>query len=276
MISAFARGGRALDDTALTERARRAADFAWTHLWDAERGALARRWRDGEAGGAGQLDDYADLALGFLDLYQASHDPVWLERSVKLTGEMLTRFYDEHGGAFFESPAGDASIRLRLKDDFDGAEIAGNSVAAEVLERLAVLLDRAPWRARANQTFEAYARRLATHPAAMPRMLAAMLLERSAGRHIVIAGDPAREDARGLIREFDRRFLPGDLLLVTTPGARANALRPWAPFAAELPEQGGRVTAYVCVNYACQLPTTEPGAFGAQLDRRAAVTQKER
>ena len=276
MISAFARGGRALDDPALTERARQAAEFAWAHLWRADQSVLARRWRDGEAGGAGQLDDYADLALGFLDLYQASHDPLWLERCTLLTEQMLTRFYDSHDGAFFESPEGDASIRLRLKDDFDGAEIAGNSVAAEVLARLGELLDRAAWRARAHATFEAYARRLAAHPAAMPRMLAAMMLDRSGGRHVVIAGDPARDDARRMIREFDRRFLPADLLLVTTPGARADSLRRWAPFAAALPQQGGHATAYVCVKYACELPTTDPAAFGAQLDRRAAVAHKER
>jgi len=276
MISAFARGGRALDDPALTSRARLAAEFVWTHLWDAQHASLARRWRDGEAGGAGQLDDYADLALGYLDLYQASYDPVWLVRSVRLADQMVSRFYDAKGGGFFESPAGDPSVRLRLKDDFDGAEIAGNSVAAEVLARLAELLDRADWRLKAHATFATYARRLATHPAAMPRMLAAMMLERAATRHIVIAGDPARADARALIREFDRRFLPADLLIVTTPGARAELLKAWAPFAAELPEQGGRATAYVCVKYACQLPTTEPGAFGAQLDRRAAVGQKER
>jgi uncharacterized protein YyaL (SSP411 family) len=201
---------------------------------------------------------------------------LWLERSVALTEQMLARFYDAHDGAFFESPEGDASIRLRLKDDFDGAEIAGNSVAAEVLARLAELLDRAAWRAKAQATFESYAHRLAAHPAAMPRMLAAMMLEHSSARHVVIAGDPSRDDAHRMIREFDRRFLPGDLLLITTPGARADSLRRWAPFAAALPQQGGRATAYVCVNYACELPTTDPVAFGAQLDRRAAVAHKER
>jgi hypothetical protein len=78
-----------------------------------------------------------------------------------------------------------------------------------------------------------------------------------------------------MIREFDRRFLPADLLLVTTPGTRADSLRRLAPFAAALPELDGHATAYVCVHYACQLPTTDPGAFGAQLDRRAAVARKE-
>ncbi|MBI1799252.1 MAG: thioredoxin domain-containing protein [Candidatus Eisenbacteria bacterium] len=275
MISAFARGARVLDDRALTEQARRAAEFVWSHLRDAKSGALHRRWRDGEAAGAGQLDDYADLALGFLDLYQATFDPVWLERSIELTGQMVERFYDSAAGGFFESPAGDPSIQLRLKDEFDGAEIAGNSVAAEVLERLAVLLDRADWREKARRTFDDYSRRLQRSPTAMPRMIAAMLLERSTPRHIVIVGDPAADDTRALIREYDRRFHPHDVLIVTAPGERAAALHRLLPFAAGLPEKNGRATAYVCVNYACRLPTSDRAAFAAQLDEPSPAHRKE-
>jgi uncharacterized protein YyaL (SSP411 family) len=267
MISACARGARALDDPALGERARRAGEFLWSHLRDGSTGALQRRWRDGEAAGAGQLDDYADVALGFTDLYQCTFDPVWLERASEIARQMVDRFYDAKQGGFFESPGDDPSILLKLKDEFDGAEIAGNSVAVEVLERLGQLLDREDWRARARHTFDDYARRLRGHPAAMPRMLAAMLLERSEARHIVIAGDPSRADARAMIREFGRRFLPNDMLLVTTPGARAASLRKLVPFAAELVEKDGRATAYVCVQYACRLPTTGRETFAAQLDQ---------
>jgi len=270
MISACARGARLLDDPALADRARRAGAFVWTKLRDPASGALHRRWREGEAAGAGQLDDYADVALGFLDLYQCDFDPVWLQRAEEITRQMLDRFRDSKHGGFFETPAGDPSIQLRLKDEFDGAEIAGASVAAEVLQRLAELLDRAAWREQARRTFEDYARRLHGHPAAMPRMISAMLLEQATPRHVVIAGDPARADTRALIREYDRRFLPHDVLLVTTPGARADALRALVPFAAALPEQNGRATAYVCVGYACRLPVTAPAAFAAQLDEPAA------
>jgi uncharacterized protein len=275
MIGAYARGARALDDPALAERSRRAAEFVWTHLRDPRTGALHRRWRDGETALAGQLDDYADVALGFLELYQATFDPVWLERSAEITHQMIDRFYDHANGGFFESPAGDASVKLRLKDEFDGAEIAGNSIAAEVLERLAALLDRPAWRELAKRTFDDYARRLRRSPTAMPRMIAAMLLERSSPRHIVIAGDPANAATRAMVREFDRRFLPNDVLIVTTPGGRATQLRKLVPFAADLPETHGRATAYVCVNYACQLPTADPAAFAAQLDHDAATARKE-
>ena len=265
MISAYARGARVLGDPALAARAVRAAEFVWTHLHDPASGALARRWRDGEAAGAGQLDDYADVALGLIDLYGATQDPRWLERAVQITGAAITRFHDPKQGGFWESPEGDPSVRVRMKDGFDGAEIAGNSIAALDVLMLGRLLDRREWLAIAEQTFDYYASRLAGGPAAMPQMLAAMDAAASPVRHVVIAGDPAAADTRELVAAFDRRFLPDDLLLVVSPASRP-ALERLAPFAAGLTPRDGRATAYVCVDYACRLPTTDPAAFAARLD----------
>jgi uncharacterized protein YyaL (SSP411 family) len=271
MISAFARGARVLGEPALAARAQRAAEFLWEHLRDPATGAMRRRWRDGEAKGAGQLDDHAYVALGFLDLYQATFDPRWLERAVQLTEAQIARFWDEAHGAFFESPAGDASIALRMKDGFDGAEMAGNSIAAWNLQTLGVLLDRADFRERARRTFDYYARRLADGPAMMPQMLAAMDLERSTPRHVVIAGREDAPDARALVAEFDRRFLPHDALLFAGGGEEQKRLTRLASFVGPLVAQNGKATAYVCVDYACRLPTTDRAAFAAQLDERSPV-----
>jgi len=87
MISGFARGARVLGEPVLAERAVRAAEFLWTRLWNGETRTLARRWRDGEAGPSGQLDDYADLALAFIDLYETTFDVVWLEHAGTLSTE---------------------------------------------------------------------------------------------------------------------------------------------------------------------------------------------
>jgi uncharacterized protein YyaL (SSP411 family) len=265
MISAYARGARVLGDPALAERASRAAEFVWSRLHDQASGALSRRWRDGEAAGAGQLDDYAYYALGLVDLYGATQDPRWLERAVRITEEAIARFYDPGQGGFWESPADDPSVRVRMKDGFDGAEIAGNSIAALDVLMLGRLLDRREWLAIAEHTFDYYVSRLAGGPAAMPQMLAAMDAAASPVRHVVIAGDPAAPDTRELRAAFDRRFLPDDLLLVVSPASRP-ALEKLAPFAATLAPREGRATAYVCVDYACRLPTTDPAVFAARLD----------
>jgi uncharacterized protein YyaL (SSP411 family) len=271
MISAFARGGRILGDDTLTARAVRAAEFAWTALRDPATGTLRRRWREGDVAAAGQLDDYAYLALGYLDLHQATQVSGWLERAVMLTEAQIQRFWDEAQGAFFESPEGDPTIKVRMKDGFDGAEMAGNSIAAWNLQVLGSLLDRREWLDKAARTFDYYARRLAPAPMAMPQMLVAMDAAQTPPRHVVIAGDPAAEDTRALIAEFNRRFLPHDLLLVVSDGTR-GAVAKLAPFAAKLAMQGGRATAYVCTNYACQAPVTGPTAFAALLDQRSGAT----
>jgi uncharacterized protein YyaL (SSP411 family) len=276
MISACARGARVLDDPSLAARAARAADFIWDRMRDPRTGELHRRYRDGEVAGAGQLDDYAYVALGCIDLYEETLDPKWLSRAADLTQAQIARFWDEAHGGFFESPAGDPSIAVRMKDSFDGAEMAGNSIAAWNLQMLAVLLDRGDWRGRAGRTLDYYGRRLAGNGAGMPQMLVAFDLERATPRHVVIAGRPDAPDTRALIAEYNRRFLPHDALLFADGGEGQKRLAALVPFVSALTAQGGKATAYVCVNYACRLPTTDPHAFAAQLDEPAAAMEKPR
>src|SRR5262249_14357816 len=164
----------------------------------------------------------------------ATLEPRWLERAVAVTERQIDRFWDETDGGFFENPPGDASIRVRLKDGFDGAEIAGNSIAAYTLEVLANLLDREAWRDKARRTMDYFAARIASHPVAMPQMLVAMDLAASTPRHVVIAGRADAADTRALIAEFDRRFLPHDLLLLADGGAEQQRLAALAPFTAPL------------------------------------------
>jgi uncharacterized protein YyaL (SSP411 family) len=266
MIAAYARGARLLDEPAWAEQAGKAAEFVWERLRDSATGTLRRRWRDGEAAGVGQLDDYAYFARGLLDLYQATWDPVWLERSVAITAEQIERFWDEEDGAFFDSPAGDASIKVRMKDGFDGAEMAGNSIAIHNLQVLGTLLDRRDWQDKASRALDYYGRRLTPSPTAMPQMLVAMVQASATPRHVVIAGRPGSAGVGALMTEFDRRFRPHDLLLLADGAAGQKRLARLVPFVERLHPLQGKATAYVCVDYACRLPATDPRAFAAQLD----------
>ena len=271
MISAYARGARVLGDEALAARAATAAEFVWQHLRDPRSGELLRRWRIGDASGRGQLDDYAYYALGLIDLYGATLDPRWLERAVTVTEEQMKRFWDERDGGCFESPAGDPSVKLRMKDGFDGAEMAGNSIATYNLQLLGTMLDRADWRQKAARSLDYFARRIGSQPAAMPQLLVAMDLAQATPRHIVVAGRRGAAETRALIAEFNRRFLPHDLLLFVEGGAAQQRLAVLAPLTAPLVPQGGKATAYVCENYACRLPTTDRAVFAAQLEERGAA-----
>ena len=263
MIAALARGARVLDDPDLARRAARAAEFVWTRLRSAD-GGLLRRYRDGEAAIPGQLDDHAYFARACLELYSATHEPRWLERAAAVTDTTLARFWDDADGAFFESPSDASGVAIRMKDGHDGAELAGNSVASEVLLRLATLLERADWRVWAERSFAFHSRQLAGTPQAMPWMVSAMERGASPPRHTVIVGPRDRDDTRALIREYESRLRPDDDLVVVSDETR-DALARWVPFAAKMPMGDGRATAYVCRDYACRLPVHEPAEMTALL-----------
>ena len=273
MIAAFAYGARTLergaagrDPGSLAGRAERAAEFVWARLRVAD-GALLRRYRDGEAALAGQLDDHAYFARACLELFAATTEPRWLERAASVTETMLARFWDEEDGAFFDSPADANGVSVRLKDGYDGAELAGNSVAAEVLVRVASLMERDDWRERAERAFAYHASRLASAPWAMPRMVAVMERAALPPRHVVIAGPREREDTRSLVDVVESRLRPDEDIVLVSDDTRA-ALERFAPFAAALPMKDGRATAYACVAYACRQPVHEPDELEAFLNER--------
>jgi hypothetical protein len=90
---------------------------------------------------------------------------------------------------------------------------------------------------------------------------------------VVVVGAPEDDGTRGLVREFDRRFLPHDVLVAVDGDRSRSRLAALAPFVAPLVAPDGRATAYVCIEGACRLPTGDPAAFGAELDESGADTR---
>ena len=149
MIAALCRAGTALGTPEWVDAAERAGDFVLARLRDPESGSLLRRYRDGEARFSGQLDDYANLAHGLLELFDATSQPRWLEQAIEITRQAIGLFEDSSSGAFFDTPSSDPSIFVRLKEQYDGAEPTGNSVMAMNLIRLGHLTgDRVAERGR--------------------------------------------------------------------------------------------------------------------------------
>jgi hypothetical protein len=160
MISAFAKAAQVLvhsghDEPRYLEAAQRATKFILTRMYDAASGVLMRRYRDGEAAIAGFLDDYAFFIGALLDLYEADFDPAHIETAMALMDKMRELFEDQAEGAFFSTAAGDSSLVMRMKDDYDGAEPSGNAVALLDLLRLAHFTDRADYREAADRTLQA-------------------------------------------------------------------------------------------------------------------------
>jgi uncharacterized protein YyaL (SSP411 family) len=257
MISALARGGAILEEPRYAAAARRAAEFLIARVYDPQTGALLRRYRQGEAAIPAFLDDYALFVQGLLDLYEAQFELRDLELAIRLTEKQMELFEDPEQGAFFASAADDASLVMRIKEDYDGAEPSGNSVAAMNLLRLARFTNRSSFRQSAERTLAAFASRLAATPAALPQMLAACEWLLGEPREIILVGGRGDADTQALLRTLHSRFVPNRVVMLVDSPETRRALAAGIPSIEVMERIEGRASAYVCRNYTCQLPVTE-------------------
>jgi uncharacterized protein YyaL (SSP411 family) len=265
MISALSEAHQALGQEDLLASAQRAADFLLATMWDAESGVLMRRYRDGETVIEGFLDDHAFFLLGLMDLYEASLEPRYLDAAVGVADAMVRKFYDAEAGGFFFTEGDGPGGMARRKDDYDGAEPSGNSAAAAALFRLAEMTGDSRWRDAAESTLRAVSGVLVSHPESMPVMLCALDAYLTPPRQVALAGDIHGEDARLLARTVQSLYLPNTTLLHA--GAESSRMAPWLR---ELHPVDGRAAAYVCEDFACRAPATDPAALRDALGARDA------
>lgn len=262
MISALAQGSQILGEPRYLEAARRAADFVLGRMY--EGATLLRRYRDGEAAIAGFLDDYAFFAHGLLDLYEAGFALEDLRAAIELTDRMIEGFEDHEHGGFFATAEGDASLVMRMKDDYDGAEPSGNSIAALNLLRLHHITGDQRYRDSAERALRAFAQRMDQLPSGMPQLLVALLSWLEPPRQVILAGDKDAAETREFLRIFWSRFLPLHEILLADGGEARATLAAWMH---SLPAaQPGKTVACVCENLSCRLPTSDPAQFAQLLE----------
>ena len=246
MISGFAKAARALGETRYLQAAQRATAFILDKMY--VDGMLLRRYRDGEAAIGGFLDDYASFVQALLDLYEADLDDNHLRVALDLTSRMRQLFEDTANGGFFSTTEVDPSLVLRVKEDYDGAEPSGNSLAILNLIRLARITGDEEMQNTAERALNAFSRRMNSGPVGLPQMVVAQMFSASAPRQIVLAG---RKDELGrMLETVNGRFLPFHTLLWSGSYALNAELK-------NMTAQEARPTAYVCENFTCQLPTTD-------------------
>ena len=265
-LSAFARGYAVLGDVRYLEAARLAAD----RLWDLHRdagGRLCRASTGGVRSGAGILDDYALLAGGLLDLYQAGGETQDLQRARELLATAGELFADPDGGFFMTAADGEAPLGRRV-DLFDSVEPSGASAMLHALLRESALGGDPTGRDRVGEILARHGDWLARGGLEMAWWADAASLYHGPLYEVVIAGDPAATGTRGLREAYwslDPHFAvlstvpangPGDDLAALLPGARGKTAVDGAP------------AAYVCRFGACEAPTSDAVGLAAQLRTR--------
>ncbi len=246
MLGAFARASIVLGDAKYADAAGKNLRFLREKLWISDSSTLFHRWRDGESDNAQLLEDYAFLLGGVIDLYEATLEPGHLNFAVELAEAMLTKFFDAGQGGFWQSAADSNDLILRLKDDYDGAEPSGNSVAVMSLLKLGAITGKKSLTQAAEKTLALFAERLNSAPQAVPFLLQALDFSLQEPARVVIAGGQDSPTFRELLRAAHSVYQPNKVVLGNT-GAVDE-------FSRTLPVKGAAMV-YVCRGNTCQMPT---------------------
>jgi uncharacterized protein YyaL (SSP411 family) len=260
-LGALARSGSLLGRPHHIEAAERAAEAVLRH--QREDGRLPRTL-DADSP-EGTLEDYAFLAEGLLDLYEATGDPRWL-LAAEATAERMLLDFSAEGGGFYQSPPSAEELLARRQDPEDGSEPSGWGRAMLVLARLQAFGSPVVQPQRLQAGLDAAAIWLRRAPASVPSLIRAHdRLMAPSIEVVLIAQD--RDDPR---LEFFRQAALAQssprLNLAVAGLDDLNDLGHFSAFANKLAAPDGGPMAYVCVDKACHQPTTELPVFIEQLE----------
>ncbi|NIS73969.1 MAG: DUF255 domain-containing protein [Deltaproteobacteria bacterium] len=265
-ISALSVASQVLGEEKYRVAAEKGAEFIRRNLYDEQTGQLWRRWRDGFREIKGMADDYAFLTEGLIDLYEASLEVDYLHWAIRLSEEMISRFLDEPGGGFFMTEAGhDPNLIIRAKDEFDSVEPAPGSVAIMNLIRLFRYTEKQRFLDVAEKVLRYSGPIAKKNPGSVPYLLSAVICYYSPPLHVVVVGSPEEEAKTAqLLGPVRSTFFPSKTVLLRNDkaeGGRGKDL----PFTADMVRVSGKPTVYVCTNYSCQPPATDPQEVSASI-----------
>ncbi|NIO05671.1 MAG: hypothetical protein GTN74_14025 [Proteobacteria bacterium] len=258
MIAALAKGARVFGEMRYAEAAQQATDFILSHLQRPD-GRLFHRYRDGEAAVNGLLDDYAFFIWGLIELYETTFETRYLETALQLNDDGLRHFWDDGGDGFFLSPDDGETILVRKKEIYDGAIPSGNSVAALNLLRLGRITGNADFEERAMKIGRAFSAMVNQSPSAFTQFMMALDFGIGPSHEVIIAGDSAARDTRAMLKALREEFVPNKIVILRPTDVESPDIFRFADYTRYQTSIDGKATAYVCLNYKCEFPTTDVG-----------------
>ena len=257
MIAALAQGARALNAPQYAKAAQNAADFFLSTMLTDE-GRLHHRYRNGDEGMPAQLEDYAYFVWGLLELYETTFDVKYLQEAIRLNEIANKHYWDDTNGGFFLTADDGEKLLVRPKTIYDGAQPSGNSVAALNLIRIGRITGNAALEEKANEIFEAFGQEVARGASNFTQLLNALDFAVGPSFEVVIAGNENADDTNTMLASLWKQFSPNKVVLFRPEMDAIPPVSKLAPFTENQRTMNGKATAYVCQNYTCNLPTTDP------------------
>ena len=259
MIAALAKAAAVLQEPEFGEAAVRAADFLLQHLRQGER--LLATYRNGQARLAAYSTDYAFMVDGLLAIYEWNGKVRYLLAAQELAETLIRHYWDEGEGGFFLTASDHEKLLVRTKSAQDGATPSANSTMALSLQKLAVLLDRSDYRDKAGEILQAFIDPSNRFVLQEERMLCALDAWHHGFDEIAIVGPREEERTCALVSQVHAGYRPNKVI------AQAAGTEDEPGMVPLLKGRGlvdGKPAAYVCRDYTCERPVTEPDELFAQ------------
>jgi uncharacterized protein YyaL (SSP411 family) len=255
MISAFVKTAQVTGNENYISFARTAADFINDNLTE-ESGDLLHRYRDGDAAVKGNLDDYAFFIQAMLDLYETTFAVDYLTKAKDLLDDAIKKFQDNEDGGFFFSSIGNNELIINQKDIYDGALPSGNSVMMLNLLRIEKMTGDESYGKNTAMLIRAFSDSISKSPSAYTQALTGLDFAFGPSFEIVVSSPEYDHSAVQMINEIREIYLPDKIILLRTD---SNNLEKLAPYTAEQKPVNGRAAVYICRNFSCEYPVSDPG-----------------
>jgi hypothetical protein len=255
MIAALAKAAIVLDEPVYLDAAEKAAEFVLHSISKGER--LLKRYRNGVAALDAHLDDYAFMAWGLLELYEATFATKYLSQSLDLMNIMVEDFWDDKNGGFFLGSDQSEKLIVRSKTAYDGAIPSGNSVAVMNMVKLTRITGNTNWAELAEKTIRAFSEDVNRAPTGYTLMLTGFMFDTQNSKEIVIVGDSRNRNTTKFLHTIRASYAPHKVLLFKDTSVSDNRLEQLANWTSTQNSINGKPTAYVCKNFACNQPTSD-------------------
>jgi len=255
MVAALAKAGTVLNEPKYLETAMKTADFIIDHM--REDGVLYHRYAKGERAVEGFLDDYAFFVYGLIELYEASFEDMYLQAAAALTKTMVTKFWDDKNGGFYQTQSSGAAMP-RMKQLYDGAIPSGNSVVLHDLLWLSRLTNEPAYDTMVAQMTKIFAQEVEGAPEAYTFFLSALDFLIGPSYSVTVVGDLKEKDTAEMLNALRKHYLPSTVVALKQPSKAGLGYQ----------QIEGKATAYVCQNQTCLPPTNSLMLMLEQLGRK--------
>ena len=273
MIAALARAAQVLAAPEYGAAAAKAAGFLLSSARTAD-GRLLHRWRAGHTAGlAGNAADYSYLTWGLLELYAWDFDAKWLAHALELTDTMIRDFWDDTLGGFFLTPDNSKSMLPRIKESIDTALPSSNAVAMNNLLKLSRLTGKHEFEEKADGINKLMSPRVQENQLGFPMLLAVLESALAPSQEVVISGIKGAEDTKRMFDTLRKSYFPHAVVLFKDAGVNAPEINRYADFVEFMNAVDKKATAYVCTDFKCNFPTTDPAKM---LEELTSISTKKK